>query len=283
MGIKPSSIQDLGSILPPQWVTRMGSSRINRTATGSFTAIPSPPAGKLRMVVDWPQGGMNSMALVPAGQVGLRLWGSDGVTMGPQNGSLTFDATVSVQGRTFSPSNAPSYTLSGFENGFLYLAPGESVQVNITAFNGGTTKVVGIAAWIDFDATDVIFVRQVFNDTSLKTIVPAVPAGKIAVAYMPGNSLSNNFITFAFAQALFWNPDTVTHNWDAVWSDPAGGSLTQTGFMSVGGPGGYGLNLLFGYYSMILLEGQSLSLKIQEAVSTDPPVVSCLYKLIDSV
>lgn len=283
MGVKPSSIQDLGTVYPPQWVTRMGSTHINRTAIGSFTAIPSPPAGKIRVVLDSLPSGYTNPTFLPVGKLGLRLWGSDGTTMGPQDGSLQFDATITTPNRVVSTPPIPSFNLNPYEFGLLCLAPGESVTVNITNFYGGTTKVVGQATWLDFDVANVTVVRQSFPDTNPKVIVPVVPAGKLAVAYFPGSMIGSSIVEQSSTQAFFWNPDDITHGWDATWTDSAGGSLTQTGFMGLG-PDSYGSNMLFfGYYSMVLVEGQSLSVAMQEAVSTIPPRLTCMYKLIDSV
>ena len=286
MGIKPSSIQDLGSMNPAPWVTKMGSARINLAAPGTYTVIPSPPAGKLRMVIDGPNGGYESSS--PANQAspcGLVLWASDGVDMGPFGFPGTFDVDVVAQGRTVSQTGIPQFTMSGGEYGIFYLAPGESVSVTVSNFASGTTKVVGRATWIDFDATDVTFVRLTFPTVGVpQLVIPPVPAGKIAAMYFPGGALTLRDVMQANYIAFFNNLDSNPHNWDLTYTDPAGGSVTLTNFTGLPATS-YGFSALFEYHSMALVEGQSLSVELNsgDAVPSTPPHMWAMYKLYDSV
>ena len=294
MGIKPSSIQDLGSMNPAPWVTKMGSARINLAAPGTYTVIPSPPPGKVRLVVDGPQGGFSSVNLPsnPASYLGCRLWSSDGSVMGPDNPGLTFDLDFIAQGRTISHGTVATRSLTGSDYGFLHLAPGETVQAVISNFAGGTTKVVGIATWMDFDATDVTFIRASFPAVNVPVVlIPPVPVGKIAAAYFPGvPNGPGNAVNFGIG-ATFINPDTNTHIWDVSLIDPAGGTLTLASYVGVGGgPPTQGVQSpLFNYggahYSMVLVEGQSLTAKLNvgDTLPGTPPLIHAMYKLYDSV
>lgn len=289
MGIKPSSIQDLGSMNPAPWVTKMGSSRINITAPGTYTVIPSPPPGKVRLVVDGTQGGFTQPPSNPASYLGCRLWSSNGSVMGPDNPGLTFDLSFIAQGRTISPGFVATQSLTGSNYGFLYLAPGETVQAVISSFAGGTTKVVGIATWMDFDATDVTFIRASFPAVNVPVVlIPPVPVGKIAAAYFPGvPNGPGNAVNFGIG-ATFINPDTNNHFWDVSFIDPAGGTLTLASAASLS-PTQVVQSALLNYggahYSMVLVEGQSLTAKLNvgDTVPGTPPLIHAMYKLYDSV
>lgn len=286
MGIKPSSIQDLGSMNPAPWVTKMGSSRINITAPGTYTVIPSPPPGKLRMVIDGPQGGfLNTSPANQAAPCGLLLWASDGVGMGPFAFPGTFDVDVDAQGRTLIQTGIQQLDMSGYEYGAFYLAPGESVSVTVSNFAGGTTKVVGRATWIDFDATDVTFVRLTFPTVGApQLVIPPVPAGKIAAMYFPGGARTLSDVMQANYIAFFNNLDSNPHNWDLTYTDPAGGSITITNFMGLPSTS-YAFSPLFQYHAMALVEGQSLSVQLNsgDTVPSTPPYMWAMYKLYDSV
>jgi hypothetical protein len=278
----------VGTIEPSAWVTEMGSARINITAPGTYTVIPSPPAGKLRMVIDGPLGGLTSAA--PANQAapcGLLLWASNGTLMGPPSGFAgTFDLTVQAQGRVLGPIGLTGeFSMSGGEYGAFYLAPGETVAVTVSNFLGGTTKVVGRATWIDFDATDVSFVRLTFPTVGTpQLVIPPVPAGKIAALYFPGGA---NILrdVFQYSQlAFFNNPDAAPHNWNLTYTDPAGGSITLNPVFTLGA-GTYGFSFLLQYHSWVLVEGQSLSVALDsgDTVPGTSPYMWAMYKLYDSV
>lgn len=273
------------TIEPSAWVTEMGSARINITAPGTYTVIPSPPAGKLRMVIDGPNGGYLSSA--PANQAapcGLLLWASNGVGMGPVFAG-TFDVAVAAQGRVLTQIGITEFSMSGGEYGAFYLAPGESVAVTVSNFASGTTKVVGRATWIDFDATDVTFVRLTFPTVGVpQLVIPPVPVGKIAAMYFPGGALTLRDVSQSNYSAFFNNPDSNLHVWNAIYTDPGGGSITSTGFYGLGAVS-YGYSQLFQYYAMVLVEGQSLSVELNsgDTVPSTPPYMWAMYKLYDSV
>jgi len=275
------------TIEPSAWVTEMGSARINITAPGTYTVIPSPPAGKLRMVIDGPLGGMLSAS--PANQAapcGLLLWASNGTLMGPPSGFAgTFDLTVQAQGRVLGPIGLTGeFSMSGGEYGAFYLAPGETVAVTVSNFLGGTTKVVGRATWIDFDATDVSFVRLTFPTVGVpQLVIPPVPTGKIAAMYFPGGAHILRDVSQYNQLAFFNNLDANTHNWNVTYTDPAGGSITTP---SIGLPAGlYSFSGLLQYHSMVFVEGQSLSVALNsgDTVPSTPPYMWAMYKLYDSV
>ena len=288
MGMKTSAVLAAGGTMnPATWVKEMGSARINLAAPGTYTVIPSPPPGKLRMVIDGPNGGYESTN--PANQAspcGLVLWASDGVDMGPFGFPGTFDVDVVAQGRTVSQTGITQFTMSSGEYGIFYLAPGESVSVTVSNFASGTTKVVGRATWIDFDATDVTFVRLTFPTVGVpQLVIPPVPAGKIAAMYFPGGALTLRDVMQAGYIAFFNNLDGgQPHNWDLTYTDPAGGSVTLTNFMGLSATS-YGFSALLQYHSMALVEGQSLSVQLNsiDTVPSTPPYMWAMYKLYDSV
>jgi len=284
----------LPTIVPSAWVNRSGGGRVKFTTLGLHTIVPAPPAGTVRVIDVAP------FRTVPGG---VTLGTSNGTSPGP---GITADWTLRVGGVTVLESGGAYLQAGGVKLQFpIVLGPGEALQLNITAFNGGATMMYGRAMWYDFDATGVQVIRKTFTNLTPFVVIPPVPAGKMAVVFAPGQALGNLGWDSAYppnggpyssqigpnsAQCVFVNRDTgATHSFQVAFSDPDGGVFVLPNLVGNIYPGSIHNKTLegdsqFGYYTQALVEGQSLTLTMQEPLSgVDPIHLFTMYKLIDLV
>lgn len=293
--IQITSNGDLSStIVGSTWVNRSGGGRVKFTTLGLHTIVPAPPAGTVRVI---------DVAPFRTVAGGVMLGTSNGTSPGP---GVNANWTLRVGGITVLESGG-AYVLTGavrlqFP---IVLGPGEALELNITAFQGGATMIYGRAMWFDFDATGVQVVRKTFTNLTPFVVIPPVPAGKMAVAYSPGQALGNlgwdstnppgggpwsSAIGTNSAQSVFVNRDTgAAHSFQVAFSDPDGGVFVLPNLVDNIYPATIYNKCLegqsqLGYYTQALVEGQSLTLTMQEPLSgVDPVHLFAMYKLIDLV
>ena len=283
----------LPTIVPSAWVNRSGGGRVKFTTLGLHTIVPAPPAGTVRVIDVAP------FRTVPGG---VTLGTSNGTSPGP---GINADWTLRVGGITVLESGGAYSQAGGVKLQFpIVLGPGEALQLNITAFNGGATMMYGRAMWYDFDATGVQVIRKTFTNLTPFVVIPPVPAGKMAVVFAPGQALGNLGWDSAYppngglyssligpnsAQCVFVNRDTSGHSFQVAFSDPDGGVFVLPNLVdNIYGSSIHNKTLegstQFGYYTQALVEGQSLTLTMQEPLSgVDPIHLFTMYKLIDLV
>lgn len=162
----------------------------------------------------------------------------------------------------------------------LIIAPGEDVQVQITAFHSGANRVFGAVSWYDIPSDGCTIIRAALTDTP-SDLMPVVPAGKVAVI-LDGASTENNFWTDLCSRFFLEQLDTISHAVHLL-RDNGGGKVFEvsppfspyTYFTPILAANGYPVNPL--------AAGSKLRAYLGAAVITTPPKLHFVYKLVDLI
>lgn len=230
-------------------------------STGIHTLVPAPPVGYVRFIGYEMSQAMRYIA-------GAHIWASDG------GGSLPggdIDAQFSISGLSFGPTST-GLGSDIFPQKGLYLLPTESFQIDVLAFNNGANRVVGRATWFDLPATDLTTVRSFINDTSTLTLISAVAAEKMAMAFydtqLNWGWLNGGWVTVD-------NRDDIEHNW--LFENVIAGETIGLGTLTVAAN-----SIGSKEIKEPLFEDGELRMTMQEGVDANPPRAYFTYKTVDA-